>query len=142
MSDNDPTILRLNDQIEWYDHEAAKARCWFKTLKTIELVAAALVPLSAGLALSPWVAGLLGAFVVVVEGVLQLNQFHSNWITYRSTCEALKHEKYLYLGRAPPYAEAADPRALLATRVEELVSREHAKWAGTRQADVEKPARV
>jgi len=63
------------------------------------------------------------------EGLQQLNQYHHNWITYRSTAEALKHEKYLFLSKAGPYAAAINDNALLAERVESLVSQEHAKWA-------------
>jgi hypothetical protein len=54
-------------------------------------------------------------------------------MAYRSTCEALKHERYLYLAKAGPYAAATEPRVLLAERVEGLVSQEHAKWASTQQ---------
>jgi uncharacterized protein DUF4231 len=65
----------------------------------------------------------------VCEGLQQLNQYQANWISYRSTSEALKHEKFLFLATAGPYAVALDPRVLLAERVESLVSQEHAKWA-------------
>jgi hypothetical protein len=42
----------------------------------------------------------LGVLITVLEGLLHLNQYQQNWINYRSTCEALKHEKYIYLGKA------------------------------------------
>jgi hypothetical protein len=48
---------------------------------------------------------------------------------------ALKHEKYLYLANAGPYAAATTPRALLAERIESLVSQEHAKWASVQEAE-------
>jgi len=75
----------------------------------------------------------LGAAIAIIEGIQQVNQYQSNWISYRSTCEALRHEKYLYLGKAGPYAGAADAHALLAERVESLVSQGHAKWASTQE---------
>jgi hypothetical protein len=68
-----------------------------------------------------------------VEAVQQLNQYQTNWILYRSTCEALKHEKYLYLSTAGPYSTASDRKVLLAERVEGLVSQEHAKWTSNRE---------
>jgi hypothetical protein len=71
--------------------------------------------------------------ITVLEGMLHLNQYEQNWITYRSTCESLKHEKYVYLGKAGPYSGSADPHALLADRIESLVSQEHAKWASVQQ---------
>ena len=66
---------------------------------------------------------------MVLESVQQLFQFHSNWTHYRSTAEALKHEKFLYLAHAGAYAHVAEPLALLAERVEGRVSQEHAAWA-------------
>ena len=65
--------------------------------------------------------------VVVLEGAQQLYQWQSNWILYRSTAEALKHERALYLAEAGPYRDE-DRHRVLAERVEGLVSQEHAKW--------------
>ena len=129
--DHDPTLERLDSQITWYDRESASNKRWYEILKGIELVAAAAIPLSALVAPTVWIAAALGVVVVILESVLQLKQFHASWISYRSTCEALRHEKYLYLGRAGPYAGASDPHALHAARIEETVSREHAKWVDT-----------
>ena len=68
-----------------------------------------------------------------MEGFQQLNQYQQNWTTYRSTCEALKHEKFLYLSKAGSYATAANPKVMLAERVESLVSQEQSKWMQTQQ---------
>src|SRR3712207_7178244 len=54
------------------------------------------------------------------------------WVLYRSTAEALKHAKCLFLSCAGPYATADRPR-VLAERVEGLVSQEHAKWTEERE---------
>jgi hypothetical protein len=85
-----------------------------------------------GLLLNQWITGSLGVAIVVLEGLQQLKQFHSTWIGYRSTSETLKHEKFLYLGNAGPYVDQATAHALLAARVEEIVSHEHAKWVEVR----------
>ena len=49
---------------------------------------------------------------------------------YRATAERLKHEKFLFLSAAGPYRGLIVPDALilLAERVEEHVSTEHANW--------------
>ena len=52
---------------------------------------------------------------------------------YRSTAEALKHERYLYLAAAGPYG-GDDRVRVLAERVEGLVSQEHAKWTESRRS--------
>jgi hypothetical protein len=137
----DVTMARLDDQIDWYDRRSRKNQYYYKNLKIAVMVAAGLIPLLSGLQLpfaSPsgvptWVLGALGATIAIIEGIQQINQYHANWIAYRSTCEALKHEKYLYLGNAGPYAAAVVAHGLLAERVESLVSQEHAKWASAQE---------
>ena len=131
----DVTMARLDDQIDWYDRRSSRNQRTYKVLKIVVIVIAALIPLLSGtqLLVPPLLLGALGAVIVVIEGIQQLGQYQSNWISYRSTSEALKHEKYLYLAKAGPYASAPDAHALLAERVESLVSQEHAKWASTQQ---------
>ena len=97
-------------------------------MKSVELGAAAFIPFAAGFHASAWITGALGVAVIILEGIEQLGQYDHNWISYRSTCESLKHEKFLYLARAGPYATAADAHGLLAERIEGQISQEHAKW--------------
>lgn len=129
MADDDPTMLRLEDQIKWYDARSSHNQRIFKVLKMVVILAAALIPFLVGLNVPRCIIGGLGVLIAVMEGLQQVSQYHSNWITYRSTCEALKHEKFLYLAKAGPYTAATDAHVLLAERIESLVSQEHAKWA-------------
>ena len=103
---NDPTLSRLEEQIAWYDARSLRNQRLFKWLKLIEIAAAALIPVLAGLDVSVWAAGALGAVIVVLEGLQHVNQYQNNWTAYRSTCEALKHEKSTSTspkrGRMPP----------------------------------------
>jgi hypothetical protein len=39
-----------------------------------------------------------------------------SWMGYRSTCEALKHEKHLYLTQPGPYTDPAAAPRILAPR--------------------------
>jgi Protein of unknown function (DUF4231) len=131
----DPIMERLEDQIGWYDRKSISAQRTYKRIKVVEIIAAAAIPFIAPLKFSfiPAITGVLGVIITVLEGMLHLNQYQELWIAYRSTCESLKHEKYTYLGKASPYANVADPHALLAERIESLVSQEHAKWASVQQ---------
>src|SRR5260370_31356633 len=125
---NDPTMQRLEDQISWYDSKSNRSQSWFKGLKLFEIGSGALIPFLAGFHAPAWSTGSLGVLIVILEGVQHLNQYQHNSITYRSTCESLKHEKYLYLANAGPYSNDENRVAVLAERVESLVSQEHAKW--------------
>ena len=124
----DVTLARLEDQINWYDSRSGYNQRMFKALKISVVSAAALIPFVSALGGPAWSTGLLGVLVVVLEAIQQLNQYHANWMAYRSTAEALKHEKYLHAAAAGPYASAGNRGALLAERIEGLVSQEHAKW--------------
>ena len=129
----DPTFDRLEDQIGWYDRRGRTNQRLFKLVKGVQLIAAAAIPVVATLDAHPAIAAALGALIVVLEGFQQLNQYQQNWSAYRSTCEALKHEKYLFLAHAGPYAGSGDGRPLLADRIEGLISQEHAKWVSARE---------
>jgi uncharacterized protein DUF4231 len=137
LTDTDPIMDRLEDQIAWYDRKSLLNKQLFTRIKMLEILAAALIPFLAASQLrnALWMTGGLGMLITVLEGALQLNQYQQNWIAYRSTCESLKHEKYVYLGNASPYNNVADPHALLAERIESLVSQEHAKWASVQQQE-------
>jgi hypothetical protein len=132
---SDPIYARLQEQIDWYDRKGSSAQRTFKRIKVAEILAAAVIPFLAGITIPHdklIIAG-LGVMITILEGFLHLNQYQQLWGTYRGTCEALKHEKYVYLAKAGPYATAADAHALLAERVESLVSQEHAQWNSFQQ---------
>ena len=133
MATQGPTFERLEDQIAWYDKKSLDSQRWFKRLKAFQITAAAGVPVVIALSAPDWVAAVLGGSVAVVEGIQGLNQYQQNWIQYRSTCEALKHEKFLYLAGAGPYTDPDSARRILAEKIEGLVSQEHAKWTSARE---------
>ena len=135
----DPTWDRLEDGIGWYDRKSSENQRLYKWLKLLELAVAAALPVVAGVGSPVWVTGGLAAVVVVLEGAQHLFQFHEQWITYRSTAEALKHERFLYLAEAGPYG-GENRHAQLATRIEALISQEHAKWIAGQQGAVARPA--
>ena len=129
MAESDEVTLgRLDDQLAWYDRRSASNRRWYLLLRITVIVAAAVVPLFSLLNFR-FVTSALGALIVIVEGIQQLNGFHENWLRYRATAENLKHEKYLYAARAGAYRAPDEATRLLAERVEELLSTEHGRWA-------------
>ena len=127
-----PALERLDEQISWYDKKSGSNQRWFKLLKTWTIAVAALVPVLASFGTENRLLGVLTATIAIVEAIQQLQQYQANWILYRSTCEALRHEKFLYLSLAGPYSGIANPNAALAERVEGLVSQEHARWTTAR----------
>jgi Protein of unknown function (DUF4231) len=131
-SAEDPTWDRLEDQISWYDRKSADSQRRYKWLKLLELAVAAALPVVAGIGSPVLLTGSLAAVIVVLEGAQHLYQLQERWITYRSTAEALKHERNLYLAKAGPYLRA-DRHQQLAERIEGLISQELAKWTSSQQ---------
>jgi hypothetical protein len=129
--DNDfPALARLKDQLGFYDRKSVYNQKMYKLLKLWTILVAALVPVSVAAGVTDVrTMAIFTASIAVAEAIQQMNQYQTTWITYRSTAEALKHELYLYLSSAGPYASSPDPKVLLAERVEALVSQENAKWS-------------
>lgn len=123
---------RVVDQINWYDSKSQKSQKWFKRIRGLEIIAASAIPLIAGFGQgTTWsiiLIGILGAIVAILASLLSLNQFQENWIEYRTTCESLKHEKYLFLTNTEPYNEE-DPFGLFVQRIESLISKENSAWS-------------
>ena len=132
-SPESPTLVRLQDQITWYSKQARRNRAWYKWLKGTTMIAALLVAPVSALAMGRKIAAGLGLAIAIAETMQQLNQYHEHWIEYRATAEALKHEKFLYLALAGPYAASEKPLALLAERLESQISQESAKWYSSQQ---------
>ncbi|MFA4902081.1 MAG: DUF4231 domain-containing protein [Desulfobaccales bacterium] len=138
---NHPAWQRLEDQLQWYDRKSIRNKRWYKILRVTQLCLAASIPIIAlaGAAWSKWVTAAFGGLIAVFEGVQQLNQFGPQWIAYRSTAEQLRHEKFLFLSQSGQYRniEGGEALRLLAERVEENVSQEHARWTNKSKQTLE-----
>lgn len=126
--------VRLDSQVDWYDKKSQAAQRNYKLSKLAIIIAAAAIPV---LSIDGYVytVAAFGALIAIAEGLQHLNQWHHNWITYRATCEALRHEKFTYIERANPYEieDDVEARRLLVERVESLISTEHSKWIAAQE---------
>lgn len=124
--------FRLNDQLDWYDRNSQRNQCWYKYLKISQVGLAVIIPATSLLSgdTAKWASSIAGILIALLEALQQMNQYSTLWLTYRSTAERLKHEKYLFLSAAGPYKNLLEADALVALseRVEEHVSTEHANW--------------
>jgi hypothetical protein len=122
---------RVRDQISWYEKKSLRNQGWFKRLRVVEIVAAAMIPFLTAVPDMPsmkYVIGGLGVLITVVAGILALFQFQERWTEYRTTCESLKKEQFLFLTRAEPY-DGDDVFSTFVQRVETLLSKENLNWA-------------
>jgi hypothetical protein len=142
-----PAWVRLNDQLEWYDHKSAANQKRYKQIQAAQIILATSIPVFSliGPPWGSWITAILGASVAILAAFQQLGNYNDLWTTYRATAEQLKHEKFLFLAQSGPYRSLQGEEALrlLAERVEERVSTEHAKWVSERsqQQQVDKQQR-
>ena len=125
---------RLDNQIEWYDRKSLSNQYWYKRLRMTQFVAAALIPFFTAylseIPMTKFVVGVFGVAIAVVTAALDLYRFQEHWIEYRTTCESLKKEKFLFLANSGPYGSGSVAMfQLLVQRVEALISKEHSNWA-------------
>ena len=122
---------RVEDQIKWYDHQSGFNNRWFISLRAVEIAAAATVPFLSGFAGNLWIratVGVIGIIITLCAGITHLCQFQERWIEYRTTAEALKKEKFLFVTKTEPY-DSDDAFSILVQRMETLVSKENVTWA-------------
>ena len=103
---------RVDGQIKWYSEKSQRAQKNYKNFQTAEIVMASLIPLLSGYVtkctIIPFVIGLLGVAIAIIESITKLNKYHENWIQYRTTCELLKYHKHLYLTHTHPYNDSEE----------------------------------
>ncbi len=99
---------RLEEQLKWHSRKAAANKFRFRLCQMIIMIISALIPLVNLLynldLVTRVVSSSLGAVILVVTGISQLEKYHENWIIYRTTQELLKKEKYFFENDVAEYA--------------------------------------
>lgn len=136
-------VSRVDDQINWYDKKSASCQKKYKTTQTIEIILAASIPLlsaySKDCIIIAILVGLLGAAIAVIESLTKLYKWHENWIEYRTTCELLRYQKYLFETKSTPYnTEPESIENLFVRNIENIISSENNKWKTINTSDVKR----
>jgi hypothetical protein len=127
---------RVNPTIKWYSKKSSTNKVIFMSFKFTEITIAAVLPLLSGriskdttvglTTFMPLIIGGIGVLISIIEGVLFVGKFQEKWVTYRSTAESLKHEKYLFLTQVIPYKTINDFDKFV-VNIESLISRENSE---------------
>lgn len=132
MDINEYIEKRVNDQIGWYDKKSVYCQKMYKRMQITEIILAALIPLLSAYSKNCVIAivvGLFGSVIAVIESITKLNKYHENWIEYRTTCELLRYQKYLYETHSSPYNQDEETiENLFVRNIENIISSENNKW--------------
>jgi hypothetical protein len=129
----------LDAHFQWYGRAATRTRLSYQVIKVAVLVIGAAVTVLAATRASSALTAALAASVVVLEGIQQLFQFQSNWISYRGTAEAMRQQAFLYVAQVGPYADTQTRRERLAEFVTEITAMESAGWASAMRRTASAP---
>ena len=136
---------RYWDQINYYEDKAGQNQKIYRYLQWTLIILAALTPALIGINLNSLIgegfghiATLTSVIVAILTAALKTFKYQENWINYRTTCEALKKEKYLYDAGLSDYQLSDDPEAQFVDKVEALLSRENTLWLSVQKKKEDK----
>ena len=131
MDQDEYISQRVDDQITYYDTQSKRSQSSFKSLSSVQIVSGALIPVISGFSqqidYSEWITAALGIFIICATSALSLNKNQERWINFRTTCETLKHLKYLYITKSTPY-KGGDGFDMFVNDIEAVISKENSEW--------------
>ena len=133
---------RYVDQVNWYDGKARENQTKYRRLQWALIILAAMTPALIELDLNELIgkgfghlATVTSVVVAILTAALKTFKYQENWINYRTTCEALRREKYLFDGAIGEYKSAVNKEALFIERAEGMMSRENTLWISAQKSD-------
>lgn len=136
---------RYRKQLDWYEKHAIQSRVTYYTFQILIFLAGALVPIinvfpsdsdTGNTYTIKIISSILGSFIVIFTGVLQITKSNENWISYRSTAELMKSEYQRFKMGVGDYSEEKvankESRSLLfIERMETIIAEEGKKFMNT-----------
>jgi Protein of unknown function (DUF4231) len=124
----------LEEALTWYDKQASTNRLWYQFLRLAAIILAATVPVLTTSGAPSLATAIVGALIVVAEGIQQVFRFHDNYTTYRATWNYLTREQRLHMTHAGAFANNPDPDRTLAEHIDTILAEENSNW--TRQTTI------
>lgn len=134
MNEEEYLNSRVDSQLEWYSKKSRLNKMWYIRLKVIETVMALLIPFLTAYITQNTVTlkitvGLLGVLVALASNLIILFNVHENWLQYRTTLEAMKYEKFMFLTKTGAYLNNENAFNMFVEKFEFIISKENANWA-------------
>jgi len=127
---------RVDNQIDWYDNKSVKYKKYATRLTIATFISTAFIPFISGLGFFippdnwlPLIIGILGLNSTICTGILEMKKFRELWISYRQTCEKLKHEKNLYETKTGKYCDDLTKFNIFVENIEAILISEHSDWS-------------
>lgn len=123
---------RYRDQLSWYSKRSRQYKKWYHCLQVAIILLAAFLPgMTALVPEKLWIITLMSSLLAFLTAILKAFNFQEDWISYRTTAEALKREKYYYDAKIGDYSTTKNAEQLFVDRIEDLMSIENTFWTET-----------
>lgn len=129
---------RVDNQIKWLDKHSTRARMSHRFLQAVTFTSAAFIPFLASLVEGnpnlTILISILALAIVISESFDRLFNNREKWIKYRTSCEALKREKNLFINKADRYSniEPSGQFQAFVTEIENLIASEGRDWQSSK----------
>jgi len=124
---------RLDDQIDWFNQKSAYNQKLYKRLKKTETACTIVLPVIGIIPFADYgwnKIGLvvLGAIATYIRCWSNIETYYELWTKYRTACELLKKEKFLYQTHTGIYREEDARDSVLVEQVERILAAENSQW--------------
>lgn len=126
---------RVKQYQNWYNGKAVKAKSMYLNMRTISVIAGAIVPVMVNLEI-PYkqpITTFLSLIVVILVSLESVRSYRELWHNYRSTEQLLGREMFFYLTKEGLYRDMAEKDAypLFVERIENAISAENTATLST-----------
>jgi hypothetical protein len=122
---------RLEEQIAYYEKAASRAKQMHLRLQGGLIVLSVMVPVAVNKDWTGWsryLVLIVALLLPAMTGLASFRKYGETWLSYRTTAELLKNEKYLFLTGSGRYRDNPYAFQDLVEAVESLLSAEHTKF--------------
>lgn len=122
---------RFQTVLKFYDNRACQNKFWHHTSSVYVLaMSVAIAPILTTEIFQEWsklMVTWLSSTIAIAAGIASHFKFHENWLSFRSTWDALQKELQLRNAKIGDYS-SGDRNQLFVERVESLISCEGKEW--------------
>ena len=124
---------RLDNQISWYDKKSKSFKISTIISKLLIILLSASIPFMVEMMhhneeVLKEMIFVFALLIGIVTGISSFMKFQEKWYSYRTTCETLRHQKYMFLTESGHYKDNPSKFNDLVLKVERTISKENSEW--------------
>lgn len=124
---------RVDNQINWYDSKSKIFKAYTLISKFSIILLSASIPFLVEMMhhnqeVIKEVIFVFALLIGIITGVSSFMKLQEKWYSYRTTCESLKHQKFLFLTESGHFQNNENKNNEFVLKVERIISKENSEW--------------